>query len=454
MFGFFTPKCPVDDRAKAWIETGLVWLVDEFGMERLVQSDMVIIDDLLPESFDATEESVQALADDLCHRFQINSQTIVLKFVTEEELAGVDSLYEQRPDGATIYLAKDQLGNAERLIAILCSDLCHHIVLECERNHPVPFESDRLSELLMAMLGFGVICANTDLSPSAPLIDKTDTKKTSIKRSITLTPHTYGYALALCAWIRDDEIRNWSHLLGLDAETSLKQGIKFLQKTDDVLIQREKNIELIKFSDHELFRKLTEKSAAQKIATLWELQQRSLATPECIQAALLAMKDPSFLVRLEAVNLLGIIKIDSSDITSALLHALEDRRSEVRASAVEAIGKIQCPAERVVSPLCEMLEDEDRLVVNNAVIAIANFGTLGEFDLSRVLHVLNQALVQCDYNLSDRTLFTLTKVCDDPAVAIDQYYEERDEELHRMALDALEALMQAIQESEETTTAS
>ncbi|PHS12457.1 MAG: hypothetical protein COA78_08265 [Blastopirellula sp.] len=454
MFGFFTPKCPVDDNTKAWIETGLVCLVEEFGMERLLRSEMVMIDDLLPESFDSTEESVRNLTDELCRKLQINPNEIELKFVSEEELSGANSLYKQQPEGAVIHLAKDQTEDAGRLIEILCSDLCHHIILEGERNHPVPFDSARLSELLMAMLGFGEICANSDLSPSSPMMANTDTTKKTIKRSVTLTPHNYGYALALCAWIRNDEIRDWSHLLGLDAESSLKQGVKFLQKTDDVLIQREKTVELIKHSDHELLRNLQEKSDSLKIATIWELQHRLLATPECISASLLAMKDPNFLVRLEAVTLLGIIKIDSGDITSALLHALEDRRSEVRASAVKTIGEIRCNSEKVVPALCEMLEDEDRLVVNNTVIVLSKFGPLADHELRQVLHVLNQALVQCDYNLSDRALFTLTKICDDPAVALDQYYEERDEELHRMALDALQALMQAIHESEETTAAS
>jgi tetratricopeptide (TPR) repeat protein len=55
----------------------------------------------------------------------------------------------------------------------------------------------------------------------------------NISRIGYLAPETYGYALALLSWLREDEQPAWMRYLSVTISDPLKRGLAFLRKTDD-----------------------------------------------------------------------------------------------------------------------------------------------------------------------------------------------------------------------------
>ncbi len=67
MFGWSKPQCPVDEKAKCWIEERLEWLSGQFGRELFTQRAPILpTRDFFPDSVDGTEASVRNLLNQVC----------------------------------------------------------------------------------------------------------------------------------------------------------------------------------------------------------------------------------------------------------------------------------------------------------------------------------------------------------------------------------------------------
>ena len=52
MFGWFAPKCPLGTYEKKWTESRMRWLVDKLGLERLLQTEVILpTDKYFPEPY-------------------------------------------------------------------------------------------------------------------------------------------------------------------------------------------------------------------------------------------------------------------------------------------------------------------------------------------------------------------------------------------------------------------
>lgn len=61
MFGWFRPTCPVDPRAKNWIETRLAWLADEFGLDVFTRRSIILpLQEYFPDNYDGSEAAAKA----------------------------------------------------------------------------------------------------------------------------------------------------------------------------------------------------------------------------------------------------------------------------------------------------------------------------------------------------------------------------------------------------------
>src|SRR5262249_40170017 len=94
-------------------------------------------------------------------------------------------------------------------------------------------DHERVTDLLTAFLGFGVIAANQTLEERYE--SHGNWSRWTIGRSGYLPAHVFGYALALFAWFRSETQPLWAGALRLDARTALFGGLKFLKKTGDSL---------------------------------------------------------------------------------------------------------------------------------------------------------------------------------------------------------------------------
>src|SRR5688572_4651470 len=82
---FFTPKCPVDNEAKEWIEHAFSWLTEELGSDVLRQSEVVLpTEEHFPDPYDGTRASVRRMVQRVCGYMDVDPNLIELQFFDSE----------------------------------------------------------------------------------------------------------------------------------------------------------------------------------------------------------------------------------------------------------------------------------------------------------------------------------------------------------------------------------
>ncbi len=167
MLGWLKPTCPIDLREKVWTEQRLGWLVEQFGLERMLQAEMILpTDRYFPEPFVGTQNDARVVLDRVCGYMQVDSTRIVLKFYPDEDRPDASGLYVpgQR---ATIPIAESQLEDQERLIATLAHEVALDLLLGDGLLTGQEEDHERVTDLLTAFLGIGLFASNTAVKQKA-----------------------------------------------------------------------------------------------------------------------------------------------------------------------------------------------------------------------------------------------------------------------------------------------
>ncbi len=106
---------------------------------------------------------------------------------------------------------------------------------------------------------------------------------------------------------------------------------------------------------------------------------RRAGSDEVVQALVRALKDPVDVVRMRAVESLGLLGDEQAVV--AILACLEDSNPRVGRAAIDALGVLG--DERAVAPLMELVERRENIPLN----AIWALGELGD---SRTLDLLSR----------------------------------------------------------------
>src|SRR5262245_32584187 len=129
MFGWFAPKCPLDTVQKTWTERRMSWLVEKFGIDRLLEADVVLpTEDYFPDPYRPTAKHARRIMDRLCEFMGVNSQNLQLEICKDVQLPGAAGHYDSST-GTVIRIADSQLAKAGRLIATLAHELSHVMLL-------------------------------------------------------------------------------------------------------------------------------------------------------------------------------------------------------------------------------------------------------------------------------------------------------------------------------------
>jgi hypothetical protein len=85
MFGWSTPKCPVDPYAKAWIEERLLWLEEQFenNVFNGKKPQVLPLREFFPDPYDGSEESVRALLDRTCEYMGVDPGVVEMELVSD-----------------------------------------------------------------------------------------------------------------------------------------------------------------------------------------------------------------------------------------------------------------------------------------------------------------------------------------------------------------------------------
>jgi hypothetical protein len=440
MFGWFSPRCPVETWAKAWTETRMLWLADRLGVRRLVEAEVVLpTDEYFPEPYRGTEADARRMLGRLCDFMGLDPGAVRLRVSPDFRLRGAAECYERQAPGerSIIHVAESQFQDPQALIATLAHELAHEILLGGGLLDADVPDHEWITDLLMVYLGVGVFAANSALREEYQ--DTGAWSRWSIGKQGYLPARVFGYAMALFAFLRDEPDPSWANHLRPDAASALRGGLRYLHKTGDSLFHPETvAARRGRPTQMEAAVRLRSGTPAARLAALWEVQEHSLTGSDCLEAVTecLGHRDPA--VAGEAARALARFGAAAAPAVPALLRTLWSPHAEARAGAAEALGELGLQAETVVPELCVLLGDRHRAVFTAAAAALGQFAVEADPpSIRRLLAALEVALVECDYPQVDVLARALLAVTANPARCVADYFAGGDGELRRLALAAL-----------------
>jgi len=247
-----TPAPPVSEEDAAWIEQKIVWLFGQFGGKAIAARPVHLIgeSEVLAPSGPARKEGMVRLLHDICRLMDVDRRVVELRFK--------DDVSADRPDwGRKIWVEEenplhqsakrragtyseavwkagrrcaitldiDRRATRGALAAVMAHELSHYKLLGEDR---MAANDERLTDLVPLAFGLGVVMANAAL--------------TADKRGLTergyLSPHLYGYALAVLAYLSGQDTPTWVEHLQKDARWVFRDGMRYLHRTGKLTVAR------------------------------------------------------------------------------------------------------------------------------------------------------------------------------------------------------------------------
>jgi hypothetical protein len=442
MLSWFTPKCPVNASEKAWTEVRLLWLVDAFGLDRLLDAQVLTpTPEHFPDAFHGTEADAHRYFLQLCRHMRVEPDRVELQILPDEQLPTAAGLYDtvsESPGGPhPIRVAESQLGDAEVLLAILAHELAHELLLGGGLLTTDVSDHEWVTDLLPAFLGLGLFAANSVIREHYWTTG--NWSGWDIRRLGYLPPQIHGYALGLFALMREEPAPPWAGLLRRDARVAFAESVNYVNKTKDSLFLRETVMrESTAWTEEQVLFRLQHGSASVRIAALWKLLEIKTALSSGFGPALMAcLKHADPWVASEAARAVPILGTEAHQAVPRLLEDLVSPLSAKRSAAAYALGEVKPTHELVIPLLARALSDDSSEVVYAASNALGRFGHSAGPMLKEVLPAFHRAVAACSYSLMWSLATTLQAIVPDPKRQVREYFGKEDLELRRLALEAL-----------------
>jgi HEAT repeat protein len=443
MFGLFKPKCPVSLREKVWTELRLAWLADQFGLDRMLSSKVVVpTAEFFPDPYNASELAARGLLKRVCKLMEVDVARIDFRVRPETEMPDAAGLYEQgeRP---TISIEQSQLDDQESLIATLAHEVAHELLIGGKKLQGDEEDHEQITDLLMAFLGIGVFAANTRVTQTNSLYLRWESW--SIKRLGYLTARTLGYSFAAIEWVSGHTNPAWAEFLGRDPWCAMRDGLRYLDKTDDTLFSEELGDKYIRQrSIDEVNADLSDDSDSVCVAAMWALEDLGKDAVNAIDSLVRCLEKRSAEVKREALLALGTIGKPVGTAISQIVDSMKSRDDESRAAATIAIGLI-CPELDMIGPhgasiqeeLTILLDDSSQKVRHAAAGALMAYGPQTANLAPRLMPAFENALVHCEYEVIRYYTDVLMAIVPDVDPFLRHELAPRDPELYQLAVDIL-----------------
>jgi hypothetical protein len=241
MFGwFFSPSCPCDPAAKAWVEERLQWLAEEFDDHAFNGRPLVLpTPEFFPDAYDESKRAVRTLLNRVCGYMDVAPDLVALKFVADAGkiwlvneagayLPHTAGTYEEGERKFIIRIDKSGLGDAMGLVGTMAHELAHVRLLGESRIGRDAYDNELLTDLTVVFFGLGIFLANTPRNWDSQYKKWPNTR---LHKPEYMTPPMFGYSLAHLAWFRGEDKPTWAKYLHLNARPDFKEAARFLFKT-------------------------------------------------------------------------------------------------------------------------------------------------------------------------------------------------------------------------------
>jgi hypothetical protein len=239
---WFTPKCPVNDDEKQWLEESGAWLVKEFDIR--IDNVRVVLPtpEFFPDTYRGKEDDVKTLLGRVCSYMGVNADRLSMELFSDEQKelrkhlpsfessrSGAAGLYREGDDMIRISLSTAYLRDPMAMVAVIAHELGHVLLLADKKIGPERKDHEHLTDLLTVFLGLGIFTANsafrfTQWSGGFK-------QGWQARRLGYLTEPMFGYALALFAYARRERQPGWSKYIDGNAGHHFKAALSYLQET-------------------------------------------------------------------------------------------------------------------------------------------------------------------------------------------------------------------------------
>jgi hypothetical protein len=251
MFGF-SPKLPVTDEERQWVDDGFRRLEKLLGRRRMLEAQVVLpTAECFPDPYDKTPGAAEMLFRRVCGYMGVDRKRIELHIFPDEteELRAIlpywhgnssgcagfythDTAGEQDDPGdephMLVALRSTQLKDPLPLVATMAHELGHVILLGGGLMNPKTPDHEPMTDLLTVFLGFGIFNANS----AARFQQRQEERRYSwsMQRLGYLPEEVYGYALAKFATEGSEEKAEWTKHLSTNVRAYYKRSLSWLAK--------------------------------------------------------------------------------------------------------------------------------------------------------------------------------------------------------------------------------
>lgn len=244
----FNPRCPVQERERAWIEESIEWLRGEFGVAPLNVPVIVPTSEYFPPPFSGTDGDVRAVVRSVARYMGVQvdvdvqfsedldqAENFVRLFPSGTgtfRSAGAAGVYTQAGEAGPHVVTIDRSAVSEpaRLLAVIAHELGHVRLFGERRIRADRQDHEPLTDLATVYLGMGIFTANAAFNfgrVSGYGIEPAGGWQS--RRLGYMTEQMFGYALARYAVYRAEPDPAWAKYLDTNPRVYMKQGIRYLR---------------------------------------------------------------------------------------------------------------------------------------------------------------------------------------------------------------------------------
>jgi len=252
VFGF-SPKLPVSDEERLWVDEGFRRLEKLLGRRRMLEATVITpTAEDFPDPFDkASAASVEKLFGRVCNYMHVDRKSLdfeVFPDETEElrrilpywrggpgkQAAGLylhameERVSEERDGAAIVAIRSSQLKDPVALVATIAHELGHVILLGQGLMSPKTSDHEPMTDLLTVFFGLGIFNANSANQFKQWQDDRM--QGWSMQRLGYLTEEIFGYALAKFAFERGEDKLEWERHLSTNIRSYFNRSRRWLAK--------------------------------------------------------------------------------------------------------------------------------------------------------------------------------------------------------------------------------